>query len=264
MVRLFSNEASLRIKRKELHNSILSLQSIGRPCNMNAFLKRLMHIGDYKYLLVALFIMYVVQPFFPGNLGSVRVIDILMLAVILTGIMAIVDSMKIAVLALILVAIELIAIVASYFFENDWLLLVRSATSFSFLILTAVVVFSHVISSGKVTTNRIMGAACVYLMLGGIWAYFYSILEIFVPGSFHFSGAYGLVADRTHPGLPVFSYFSMVTLTTLGYGDITPANPQAAALATMEAIIGQLYIAIIIARLVGLQASESNSKAEKD
>ena len=83
-----------------------------------------------------------------------------------------------------------------------------------------------------------------------MWAYVYAILEIVQHGTFH--GLQGGSFDTQS-----FIYFSFVTLTTLGYGDITPLTSQARSLSLLEAVFGQIYLAVVIARLVGIQITQS-------
>lgn len=104
-----------------------------------------------------------------------------------------------------------------------------------------------------VTIDAIAGAACAYTLLALVWAGLYMLLELLHPGSFLIPAAWRMGASGD-PGAALV-YFSFVTLTTVGYGDITPVWPGAGGLAAAEAIIGQLYLAITIARLVGLHTS---------
>jgi voltage-gated potassium channel Kch len=104
-----------------------------------------------------------------------------------------------------------------------------------------------VLGEGRVDAERICAALCVYLLAGIAFGGLYAALESSAPGSLR--------------GAPTFAlgdavYFSFVTLATLGYGDITPAASAARALAVLEAVFGQLYLAVLIARLVGLYARE--------
>lgn len=101
-----------------------------------------------------------------------------------------------------------------------------------------------------------MGAICVYFMIGLLWALIFSTLELLQPGSFQMPQGQG--TELSH-----FSYYSYVTLTTLGYGDITPISPPARSLALLEAIMGPLYIAVLIARLVGIHIVQSGEKPYK-
>lgn len=105
-----------------------------------------------------------------------------------------------------------------------------------------------------VTIDTIAGAACAYTLLALVWAGLYMLLEVVHPGSFQIPTAWrmGAAGDPS----AALAYFSFVTLTTVGYGDITPTWPGAGGLAVAEAIVGQLYLAITIARLVGLHTSQ--------
>ena len=124
-----------------------------------------------------------------------------------------------------------------------------SIRAFFFCYAVAVIV-SHILRAQKVTAHMLAGAACAYVLTGITWANFYEILEILQPGSFDIPTAF-LLQPQGDPGMAL-QYFSFTTLTTVGYGDIHPSNIRAAGLAIGEAIVGQLYVAIMIARLVSL------------
>lgn len=114
--------------------------------------------------------------------------------------------------------------------------------------LFATVVAAQVYRRGPVTYHRIQGAVAVYLLLGLTWASAYALLYDLRPGTF--TGALDAAS------LPqTWIYFSFVTLTTTGYGDILPVHPIARSLAIAEAVAGQLYLAITLARLVALHVS---------
>ncbi len=115
------------------------------------------------------------------------------------------------------------------------------------LVLLAVAIGVSVFGGHRTTGDRLFGAIGLYLLLGLTWAAVYAIVAASVPGAF--AGSL-----PTRPTLYDLGYFSLVTLTTVGYGDITPAAQVARSLAASEALIGQLYPAIIIARLVSAQA----------
>jgi hypothetical protein len=102
-----------------------------------------------------------------------------------------------------------------------------------------------VIEPGAITLDRLVGAVCIYLLLGVVWTLLFALLELVAPGSFHYAGR--------QAGDPIehLLYYSFVTLTTLGYGDVAPVHAVARTLAYLEAVVGQLYIALLIASLVG-------------
>ena len=110
-----------------------------------------------------------------------------------------------------------------------------------FLLLTISLAIRQVVSSGPTNTNRVIGAVCIYLLLGLIWALFYVLLNMAIPGSFSVQIG-GVPFQQAHH----FMYYSFVTLTTLGFGDILPIRETARALSTIETIFGQFYIAILV------------------
>ena len=111
-----------------------------------------------------------------------------------------------------------------------------------------------------ITIHVIHATLCLYLIIGLFWGSLYSLLYELDPGSFA-----GVLLEYDQDGLlTAFNYFSMVTLTTLGYGDITPQTPGAGALCQVEAIVGQFYTAVIVAWLVGNWVSERRRAIEKE
>ncbi len=106
---------------------------------------------------------------------------------------------------------------------------------------------THLSCFQKVTMNILYAALCLYLILGLFWGALYSLLYELNPGAYS-----GVLLDNAAANpLHAFTYFSMVTLTTLGYGDITPQTAGAGALCQMEAIVGQFFNAVIVGWLVG-------------
>lgn len=126
-----------------------------------------------------------------------------------------------------------------------------------FFILTLKLASQQAIFSGHITRNSIIGSICIFLLLGLIWVMLYLLLAEFVPNSFS-----GLEAASWQQNFPDFIYFSFVTLTTLGFGDVLPANPLARFLVYIEAIVGIFYMAIVVSSLVS--AGISNIKSHKN
>src|SRR5262245_29315530 len=109
------------------------------------------------------------------------------------------------------------------------------------------VVLVQAFRGGPVNLHRIQGAVAAYLLLGLTWAAAYEVISLLAPGAF--AGA-----PTQTPDSRVWIYYSFVTLTTVGYGDVVPVHAAARSLALLEALTGQLYPAILLARLVSLQA----------
>lgn len=108
-----------------------------------------------------------------------------------------------------------------------------------------------------VTAARVTGAVAVYLLFGLTFAYLYGLLEQLIPGAFNLP-AHTLFDDSTQ--MDSFTYFSFITLTTLGYGDITPVHPIARMFVATQALFGQLYPATLLARLVSLEITNRQSR----
>jgi voltage-gated potassium channel len=118
-------------------------------------------------------------------------------------------------------------------------------------------IFKHVLRQNKVSLEVIYGAIVVYLLLGIFCALCYGIIDRLDPNGFYYGNEF--IGDSRMR----FLYFSYVTLTTLGYGDITPVAPVARSLAMLEAIIGQIYLVVMIAWLVGMNVAQSLGENKK-
>jgi voltage-gated potassium channel len=118
--------------------------------------------------------------------------------------------------------------------------------------------YASVMRPDRSVSDRIIGAICVYLLIGLAWASLFETLDFVVPGSLRFP------ADTAWatPGTVRYRYFSFVTLATLGYGDVTPQTALAGTLAALEAVTGQLYIGITVARLVALSLGDRAGRGE--
>lgn len=125
----------------------------------------------------------------------------------------------------------------------------RKLTSALFCLLLSAVVFERIFRAGRVTLHRIAGAVAAYLLIGLVFAFVFDAIELLAPGSFRFADGALRNPDLSDPMV----YYSFVTLTTVGYGDVTPATPLTESLANLEALIGQLFPTILIARLVALE-----------
>jgi hypothetical protein len=132
-------------------------------------------------------------------------------------------------------------------FEGRWFEIIASVVSVFVLSVLVALILAQVFREGPTARDRLFGGVAAYLLLGLDWAEAYRFVDILVPGSFQ-----GLTwAPRAH-NLSSFVYFSLATLTTAGYGDIVPLSLPARSLANMESLSGQLFPAILIARLVSM------------
>ncbi len=140
--------------------------------------------------------------------------------------------------------------------------LIGAGRIYSYILLClflGLLVFTFAIQISKfktITLNTITATLCLYLVIGLFWGALYALLYELVPGSY--SGA--LLDNTSGNKFNIFIYFSIVTLTTLGYGDITPQTLEASSLCQLEAIVGQFFTAVVIAWLVGSYVSSKSKK----
>lgn len=148
----------------------------------------------------------------------------------------------------------LASIWTSHFVEMPFLAFVGDCFGIAFIAFLVVVILSFIFSEQEVTINVIYASIVVYLLIAIMWAFIYPVLENIHPGSF------AIGEGQIEVGRRLYIYYSFVTITTLGYGDITPITDLANTFSFLEAITGQLYVAILIARLVGIQIAQSMNK----
>lgn len=202
------------------------------------------------------------------------IIELLFTILLIAGIFLVSHNQQILFVSIILATLASTVMWFNFVIYSPTLLLFGLFLEICFYSLTTFVIITHVLEFDRVTSDKIHGAVSAYLLLTVIWAMTYTALELANPHSFNF--AHGLQHSSSSVAgyrfyLGEFLYFSFVTITTLGYGDITPMSNAARGLTSLEAVTGQIYIAVLIARLVGLhiththwqQMQEENGKTKK-
>ena len=129
-----------------------------------------------------------------------------------------------------------------------------------FLVFLTLVIMFAVFRDETVTFDTIFGAVCAYLLLGVTWGAAYALLVVISPDSLSVSPGLAHASGWGEPisaFTPVLQYYSFTTLATLGYGDVSPLSPGARALSVMEGLAGQLYLAVLVARLVGIHTARA-------
>jgi hypothetical protein len=131
----------------------------------------------------------------------------------------------------------------------------------AFLVYTVATILRDIAREGPVSRDSIFGAFCGYVLVALAFGHLYCLLEAIAPGSFV---GRGLIPQQLPSGdrlLYLLNYFTIVTLTTVGFGDVAPASDAARGLSAVEAIAGQFYIAVLIAELIGRRLSRPTSAA---
>jgi len=209
-------------------------------------------IARFRFLLWSLMMLIGLRPLLDEWIGA-RIwadvfTDIFFACALMSGLHAISGQPRQLRFALILASVIVLLGSLHYTLQIQVLDSLQLGLSGVFLIQMLFMIGVHIEKENEVTIDLIMASACAYILLGLVWAYAYYLLEIFHPYSFKVPG-------NQRDDIGNFYYYSFVTLTTMGYGDILAITKSARALSILEAITGQLYLAIMIGRLVGLHAS---------
>ncbi len=167
--------------------------------------------------------------------------------VIISGVIATVRDRRIVALVMALAIGSVFVGWEDFARPNLYLRLSNDLYSVLFTGFLVTIILRQVLRPGPITSRRVQGAVAVYLLLGIVWAISYQIVEVLQPGSFSVSG------HHARTDLRQLGYFSFTTLTTVGFGDILPLSPLARSLVIAEALVGQLFPVILIARLVAME-----------
>jgi len=205
----------------------------------------------FVLLLIAMLAELTLAPFIELLPRGLVLVELVTTSVLLAA-LAIAGSHPIAVL---LFSGALIVDLAASVSADTFTAAAAHALRLVFLCYVVALVIRRVLADRAVSLDTVAGAACAYMLLGIVWGEFFMLLEICRPGSFHVPSAWTQGAGRSLRSS--LMYFSFATLTTVGYGAIHPNDPAAGSICTSEALIGQLYLAIMIARLVGLHISRT-------
>ena len=205
-------------------------------------------------LLIFIIAMIIIGPLFEEFVGLSILIDILWSAIFVSAIYAVSQKKHHIIIAILLALPMLGSIWTKYFVQHKALLVVGSLCGAAFFLFSIIQMLIFIYSHKEVTKDLIIGAAVVYLFMALMWAFIFVVVETLHPGSFNLPEGLDIAATRQ------FVYYSFVTLTTLGYGDITPITPLARSLCILEAVTGQLYLVVQVAWLVGVHVSQSMLK----
>jgi len=148
--------------------------------------------------------------------------------------------------------VMLISLWLQYFYQNNLVFAIGRICGILLLIMVIINTLAFIFKSEDVTIEVIYAAILVYLLMALMWSFVYVLLELINSASCN-------VAWSLEQGSQMrFIYYSFVTITTLGYGDITPATELASSFSILEAVVGQLYLVVVVARLVGMHVSSKS------
>ena len=204
----------------------------------------------FLFLLISILLLLLLSPLLKGFVRIKILLDIFFSMVFIFGVDAIRQDRKHLIISIVLALPLLFSMWVGLFVEISILSIIGDFFGITFFIFTIIIILKHIFHQDRINREVIFAAVVVYLLMGVLWAFVYGTVEHIQPNSF------SVTVDAIGDNRYVFLYYSFVTLTTLGYGDISPITPVASSMAILEAIIGQLYLVVQIAWLVGLRVSQ--------
>ena len=215
--------------------------------------------GRFAVLLCALLIFICTLPFVSESGFGVVALRYGMPLLLISAVYSVSERRWPLVLAIVFASPAVIAHLLPTLIGAHETLLFRMVVSAIFLTYIIILLSGFLLRQQRVSVDMILGAMNVYLLLAIIFTFLHVIAEIARPGSYLYQGESLTAALGGHSESHVIAfllYFSLVTLTTLGYGDISPAMSIARTLCSLEAVIGQLFVAVFIARMVAIHIGQ--------
>ncbi len=201
-------------------------------------------------LLISILLLFIVAPLAAGVRQGALILNVIAATVLIAGSYALFERKRLFVVAVALSAISIVATWLLIASRQHWASLLSRSCVILLIVFFSVTILGYVLRSGRVTVDKIFAAICVYMLIGYAWTFTYALIDELQPGSFVALSA--TAADDYVAREIQFRYFSFITLTTVGYGDILPRSAAARTMAVLEAITGQIYLTVLVARLVGL------------
>jgi len=209
-------------------------------------------LGDGSLTIAVCILIFFVFVLYPMvEVGVIRRfwLDVAFAAFLAMGAVFVFEPRPIVRMFLLFLAGAVMTSLVEHFLPSMWLAALRSLLAALACAVLGVLLMVRVMRDGRMNVNRIMGAIGSYLLIGIVFTQAYRLLAGFIPGAFAIGGVpvdFDTISQK-------LSYYSFITLTSTGYGDITPVHPYARSLATMEALAGGLFLTVLVARLVGLE-----------
>jgi hypothetical protein len=214
-------------------------------------------IGRYRYsvagFLIALVVVFIGIPFIEPFDNAKHIDALLMTLVLVSGVLAVGGHRRTLILGVILVLPALTGKWINHYWPEQASVEFFYLAGLVFLVFLIWEFLHFILRAPRVNSEVICAGLSIYLLLGLLWMFAYLLVARAAPDAFAFTA--GPAADQSLHGANAF-YFSFITLSTVGYGDIIPVSNVARMLAAMEAIIGTLYVAVLISRLVAMYSSE--------
>ncbi len=209
-----------------------------------------------RFLVLIVFIvaLIVLGPFMEGIVGLRFFMDLFFSIIFVATIYAASQKRTHIIIAAILLIPTLLAVWTEDIPTHNTLLTIGYICGLIVFAFAVISILKYIFTEQVVTRQTISAAVVIYLLLALMWTFIYRLIENLYPGSF------AVAHDKLQDAPNIYLYFSLVTITTLGYGDISPIGRQAVSLAVLEAVTGQIYLVVVVAWFVGMYVSKKSKK----
>ncbi len=217
-------------------------------------------------LLLTILLALVFEPVLFGPQAASWIFDSVYSVILITAVFAVTQRRRVRIWFAVLGAFTLLATWWHHVVPPEQFV---AAMAFShllgvaFLFLIVGATLTELFRAEEISVDIVLGTMAGYLLLGTAWAFIYSFISLVSPGAFSVGEELPVFVASNDSRLSVFIYYSFVTLTTVGFGDMTPVSQAARTLSWLEAVVGQLYIATLVAGIVGIVVSGSRERRTK-
>jgi Ion channel len=220
--------------------------------------------NEWRHLLLlsSILLLFVITPAVEAFRHGVLIMNAVAAVVLLAGSYALSGRKRLFAVAVALSGISIMATWILLITQQPWAAILSHSCVIVLITFFSVTILDYVLRGTRITVDKIFAAVCVYLLIGYAWTFAYALIDEIEPGSFvmlttaRLNSYVGRVLEMR--------YLSFMTLTTVGYGDIVPHSDAARTLAALEAVAGQIYLTVLIARLVGLHIVHRTTLSQKD
>lgn len=212
---------------------------------------------NFKLLFSGLLVLVLVSPLFEKSLLGAFAEDFIILTVLFLAMFSIRRS-RLFRIVMILFILNFAGEITSYIYPHRAIMIGTCITSSMFLTIIAIKIIYVVIKQETIQTDTIIGGLCGYMLIAYTWTMFYMIIELLQQGSFNFTihAAHNNLVDI----YSLLNYYSLVTILTIGLGDIVPMSKWAQTMTVLEGLIGQFYIVFFISTLIGMYIANRRSR----
>jgi Ion channel len=212
-------------------------------------------------LLISILFLFVITPVVAVFSHGVLIVDAAAAVVLIAGTYALRGQRRLFAVGVVMSSLSIVATWLLLITQRPWASILSHSCIIVLILFFSVTILAYVLEGARVTMDKIFAAVCVYLLIGYGWTFAYTLVDELQPGAFVFQST---VPPSKYARVLEMRYFSFMTLTTVGYGDIVPHASASRTLAALEGVTGQIYLTVLVARLVGLHIVHAGRSSGED